>query len=84
MEDRVNLLLRGNLEAEGCSGDNFFNLERTGSFHLELFGPVYMKVGCFEPDLIPHPPRGELRGYPFFHLLLGSLVVSLGIVTGGG
>ena len=84
MEDGVNLPLRGNLEAEGRSGDNFFDLERTGWFHLELFGAIHMKVGHFEPDIISHPPRGELRGYPFFHLLLGNLVGGLGIITGGG
>ena len=82
MEDRVDSPLRGNTEVEGHVGNYFFNFKGAGSFHLELFGPIHMKVGRFEPDLIPHLPRGEFRDYPFFHLLLRNLVGSLGIVTG--
>ena len=84
MEDRVNLPPRGNLETEGCLGDNFFDLKRTSSFHLELFGCVHMKVGCFEPDLVSHFPRGKFGGYLFLHPLLGNLVGGLGIVMGSG
>ena len=39
----------------------FFDLKGASSFHLELFGPVHMKVGGFEPNLISHFPRGVLR-----------------------
>ena len=60
MEDGVNLPPRGDMEVEGCVGDYFFDLEGASSFHLELFGPVHMKVGGFKPNLISHFPRGEL------------------------
>ena len=83
MEDRVNLPPRRDAEMEGCAGDNFFNFKGTGSFHLELFGTVHMKVGGFEPDLVSHFPRGEFGGYSLFHLLLGYFVGSLGIFSSG-
>ena len=84
MEDRVNLPPRGDMEAEGCAGDYFFDLKGAGSFHLELFGPIHMEVGCFEPNLISHFPRGKFGGYPFFHLLLGYFVGGLGVIMGSG
>ena len=84
MKDGVNLPLRGDVEIEGYAGDYFFDFKGTGSFHLELFGPVHMKVGCFEPDLISHFPRGKFGGYLFFHFLLGYLMGGLGVVMGGG
>ena len=84
MEDEMNLPLRWDVKTEGHLGDNFFNLERTCPFHLELFGAVHMKVGRFQPDLVFHLPRGELRGYLFLHLLLGNFVGGLGVIMGSG
>ena len=84
MEDGVNLPPRGDAETESHSGDDMFYFKWTSSFHLELFGAIHMKVGCFEPDLVPYSPRGEFGGYLFFHLLLGYLMGSLGIFTSGG
>ena len=83
MEDRVNLLPRGDAEMEGRVGDNFFNFKGTGLFHLELFGAIHMKVGHFEPNFISHFPRGEFGGYSLLHFLLGNLVDSLSIITSG-
>ena len=59
MEDRVNLPSRGNSEAEGCSGDNFFDFKRASSSHLELFGTVHVEIGGLEPDFISHLPWSE-------------------------
>ena len=83
MEDRVNLPLSGNLEVEGCLGDDFFNFKETGLSYLELFGTIHVEIGGFEPDFILHLPRGEFRGYLFPHLLLGNLVGGLGVIAGG-
>ena len=82
MEDRVNFPPRGDLEAEGHLGDNFFNFKGASSFHLEFLWAIHVKVGCSKPDLVSHLPRGEFRGYLFFHPLLGNLVGSLGIIMG--
>ena len=78
MEDRVNLPLRGDVEAESCSRDDFLHFEWTGSFHLELLGPIHVEVGHFEPHFVSDFPGGEPRGYLFFHLLLSHLVGSVG------
>ena len=74
IEDRVNLPLQGNAEAEGHAGDYFFDLKGASSLHLELFGSIHVKIGCFEPDFISHLPRGELGCYLFLHFLLGDFV----------
>ena len=75
MEDRVNLPPRGDMETEGCAGDYFFDLEGAGSFHLELFGPIHMEVGCFEPNLISHTAfhlhiPSQWKIHPIFHTSL--------------
>ena len=84
MEDRVNLPLRGNMKAEGCTGDDFLNFKGASLFHLKLFGAVHMKVGRFEPDFVPYFPGSELGGYLFFHFLLSYLVGSLGVILSSG
>ena len=48
MEDRVDLPLRGDMEAEGHVGDNFLHFERTSSLHLELLGSVHVEVSGFK------------------------------------
>ena len=60
MEDRMNLPLRGDVEAEGHSGDDFLYFERTGPFHLELLGSVHLEVGCFKPHFISDFPGCKL------------------------
>ena len=82
MENRVNLPPRGDSEAEGHVGDDFFHFEWTGLFHLELLGSVHVEIGPFVPNFIPHFPGCEPRGYLFLHFLLGHLVDGLGSVLG--
>ena len=84
MEDRVNLPPRGNVEAEGHSGDSFFHLGGTHWLHLEFLRSIHVEVGGFEPYFISYFPRGELEGYSFLHFLLDYFVGSLGIVMSGG
>ena len=84
MEDRMDLPLGGDLEVEGCAGDDFFHFEGTGSFHLEFLRSIHVEVGSLKPDFIPYFPWSKLGGYPLFHFLLGHLVGSLGIVMSSG
>ena len=84
MEDGVNPPPRGDLEVEGHVGDDFLHLKGTSSFHLEFLWSVHVEVGGFEPDFVSYFPRGEFRGYPVFHFLLGHFVGSLGILLSGG
>ena len=84
VEDRVNLPLGGNSEAEGCSRDDLFDFKWTASFHLEFLGSVHVKVGGFKPDLVSSLPRDVLRGYSLFHSLLGYFMGGLSIVTSSG
>ena len=83
MEDRVDLPLGGNAEAERRSRDDFLNFKWTGSSHLEFLGSVHVEVGSFEPDPISYLPGSELGGYPLLHFLLGHFVGCLGVVTSG-
>ena len=53
VEDRMNLPLGGNAEKECCSGDYFFHLKRTRSFHLEFLGSIHVKVGGLSQTLSP-------------------------------
>ena len=84
MEDGMDLPARGDAEAEGHAGDHFFNFERTHSFHLQFLGTIHVKVSCFKPDLVSYFPRGEFRGNPFLHSLLGNLVSALDVVMSSG
>ena len=47
MEDRVDLPLGGNVEAERRSRDNLFNLKQASPPYLEFLGSVHMEVGSF-------------------------------------
>ena len=80
MEGGVDLPLRGDVKVEGHAGDDIFHFKQTSSFYLELFGSVYVEIGCFKPDSISHLPRSELGGYSFPHFLLSYLVGSLGVI----
>ena len=84
MEYRMNLPLGRDAEMEGHTGDDFLNLEWTSSFHLEFLWSIHVEVGSFEPNFVSHFPRSELGGYSLFHLLLGNLVGSLGILSSSG
>ena len=84
MEDRVNPPMRGDVEMEGHPQDDFFHFKGTSSFHLEFLGSIHVEIGGFEPNLISHLPRSELRGNLFLHLLLGNFMSSLGIITSSG
>ena len=80
MEDRMDFPPRGNMEAEGHVGDDFFYFKRTSSFHLEFLGSINVEVGSLEPDLVSYPPGSKLGGYSFFHFLLGHFVGGLGVI----
>ena len=84
VEDRVDLPLGGDAETECRSRDDFFDLKRTSSFHLEFLGSVHVEVGSFQPDLLSYFPRGVLGGYSLFHFLLGQFVGGLGVISSGG
>ena len=47
MEDRVDLPLGGNAEAERRARDDFFNLKWASPLHLEFLGSTHVKVGGF-------------------------------------
>ena len=84
MEDGVNLPLRGDMEVEGCVGDDFLYFEGTSLLHLEFLGSTHVEVGGLEPNLVSYFPWGELGCYLLFHFLLGHLVGSLCIITSFG
>ena len=79
----MNLPLRGNAEMESHVGNDFLHLEGTCLFHLELFGSVHVEISSFKPVLFFYLPESKFTGYLFFHLLLGYLVGSLGIILSG-
>ena len=83
MEDRVDLPLGGDAEAECRAGNDFFDLKWTCPFHQEFLGSIHMKVGGFQPDLVPYLPWGELGDYSLHHFLLGQFMGSLGIIMSG-
>ena len=84
MEDGVDFPLGGNAEAECRMGDGFFNLKRASLLHLEFLGSAHVKVGGFEPDLVPYFPQGVFGGYPLLHPLLGQFMSSLCIISSSG
>ena len=81
VEDRVDLPLGGDAEAEHRAGNDFFNLKWASPLHLKFLGSAHMKVGGFQPDLISYFPWGIFGDYLLFHLLLGQFMSSLGIIA---
>ena len=71
MEDRMDLPLGGNTEAECHAGNDFFDLKWACPLHLEFLRSVHVEVGGFQPDLVSHFPRSVFGEYPLLHFLLG-------------
>ena len=84
MENRVNLPLSVDVKMESSMRHDFFNFERTSSFHFELFGSIHVNVCHFKLHLFSYFPWNEFGGDLFLHLLLCHFMGGLGIVSSSG